>query len=134
MKNTINNYILIKEKVISGNKLGREIGFKTANIKYFNKFLKNGVYMAKVKYNNIIYDGIANYGIKPTISNKNEYLLEVNIFDFNKNIYNEYIEILLMDKIRDEIKFNSLNDLKNQIKKDIGEVKEKFNYIKNFSF
>ena len=129
-RNTMNDkYILIKGKVIYGNQIGRTIGFRTANILYFNKNIKKGVYMVKVKYNSIWYNGIANYGTKPTVSNKNEYSLEVNIFDFDKNIYNEEIEVLLMDKLRDEIKFNSLNELKSQIETDVKEAKRKFTHI-----
>lgn len=111
----------VKNKVIKGEQLGRTLGFKTANIIYPENIadIKNGVYGANVIYQNKKYKGILNLGVKPTVSNLNKRILEVNIFDFDKDIYNEKITVEFEEKIRDEKKFSSVEELKIQIEKDI---------------
>ncbi|MFL2661037.1 MAG: riboflavin biosynthesis protein RibF [Alphaproteobacteria bacterium] len=117
----------ISGRVAKGEKKAREIGFRTANIKA-EKFcdILYGVYMVSVKFDNKITDkiflGIANYGIKPTF-NKKSPLLEVHIFDFNNEIYNERISVIFHKFIRPEKKFESIVKLKDQIIKDINKVK-----------
>lgn len=112
---------LVDGKVVEGNKIGRTIGFKTANLCYPNDIvdLENGVYGCEIIFDDKIYKGVANLGIKPTISDKNIKSLEVNIFDFDKDIYGENITVEFIEKIRNEIKFNSLKDLTIQIQKDV---------------
>ena len=117
----------ITGRVIRGEKKAREIGFKTANIKvngYCN--LKYGVYQVSIelpkKLESKVFFGIANFGIKPTF-NKSEPLLEVHLFDFNKEIYNERLEVTFHKFIRPEKKFESIVKLKDQIIKDINQVK-----------
>ncbi len=106
--------------VVQGNKIGRTIGYPTANIKV-NDNLKlipaNAVYAVDVAYNNSIYKGMMNIGIKPTIGGKTQ-TIEVNIFEFNKDIYGEEIRITIKQKLRDEIKFANINELKNQLAMD----------------
>lgn len=112
----------ISGKVIKGNQLGRTIGFPTANIDYPEKKaeIPYGVYCAEVKYMDNHYRGMLNYGVKPTVKNgKNNPVAEVYIIDFDKDIYGETIKISVLDKIRNEKKFESLEDLKNQIEKDL---------------
>lgn len=112
----------IEGKVIEGAKLGRTIGFPTANIIYPEDKVQipYGVYSADIIADGEKYKGMMNYGIKPTISESvNEPIAEVHIIDFNKNIYNNLIRIHIKNKIRDEKKFNSLEDLKQQINEDI---------------
>ena len=114
--------------VINGNHIGRTMGFRTANIyfpKNFNK-IENGVYLVKIKYNEKIYFGISNCGVKPTVSNKDEYLVEVHIFDFNKDIYGESIEIEFLRMIRKEKKFSSILELQKQIENDVKTAKKMF--------
>lgn len=111
----------IQGRVIHGNQLARQLGFPTANILLHRKKpALHGVYFVKVK--NIIssqYDmGIANIGIRPTINGKTA-VLEVNIFDFNQDIYGQYLDVEFIEKIRDEVKFASLAALQTQIKQDI---------------
>lgn len=107
--------------VIKGNQIGKTIGFPTANIEYpKNKAqIPFGVYSAKVKLKNKTYNGMLNYGIKPTINKDCKPVAEVHIIGFNRDIYGEKTEIEILDKIRDEKKFNSLDELKQQITKDI---------------
>ena len=114
--------------VIEGDKRGRSINFPTANIKLENLIMPAfGVYSVSVKgIENKIYNGIANIGRRPTVNNRGV-LLEVNIFDFNKNIYGKEISVNLLNFIRKEKKFDGIESLKTQIKNDVRVSKEFFN-------
>ncbi|XKM12999.1 bifunctional riboflavin kinase/FAD synthetase [Orbaceae bacterium ac157xtp] len=123
----------IQGKVIHGNQLARKLGFPTANI-HLNRLKPalHGVYFVKVDNvcNNEVHYGIANIGIRPTINGKVA-ILEVNIFDFNQDIYGQYLQVEFIKKIRDEVKFDSLADLQLQIAQDIciaEQIKAKFYY------
>lgn len=112
----------ISGEVIYGNQIGRTIGFPTANLIYPEKKVKIpfGVYSAGVNVQNDDYTGLLNYGVKPTVAGgERKPLAEVHIIGFNKDIYGEEIRISINKKIRDEQKFSSLNELKNQINKDM---------------
>jgi riboflavin kinase/FMN adenylyltransferase len=113
-------------RVISGNQMGRRIGFNTANVRLFdNKPFLSGVFAVNVIVDNKIYPAIANWGIRPTF-NGNKPRLEVHIFDFDQNIYGKLIKVEFIKKIRDEKKFADVDELKNQIKQDIVEVRKIF--------
>lgn len=114
-------------KVVEGNKIGRTIGFPTANIiPPKNKLLlPDGVYITKTKYNNKIYNSITNIGINPTVNNVHR-TIETNIFNFNQNLYDKIIEVYFYDWIRSVRKFNGIDDLKEQIAKDIKVAKSFF--------
>ena len=86
----------------------------------------SGVYAVKCMVNNAIYLGIANMGIRPTVGGKRP-VLETHIFDFEKDIYGRRITVQFIEKIRDEVKFDSIDLLKSQIKKDIEEAKKILN-------
>jgi riboflavin kinase / FMN adenylyltransferase len=106
--------------VVKGQQLGRELGFPTANLKLnldIPLFLANGVYAAQVRLDTIKHLGMVNIGIRPTL-NQHELTVEVNIFDFDEDIYGREISIHFVERIRDEQKFNSLEELKKQIEKD----------------
>ena len=122
------NY-LFSGKVIQGNQLGRQIGFPTANIYIENKYKiipKNGVYIVEVFFNEKSFNGMMNIGLKPTIGGKN-ISIEVNIFNFDQDIYNQKISISVLEFIRSEIKFNNIEQLKNQIKIDAIKATNYFN-------
>ena len=111
----------IEGKVETGRRVGGKIGFATCNIDIGNYIIaKPGVYSVKVKLDNIkkTISGIANLGFRPTF-NQNKILLEVNLFNFNKNIYNKKLAVEFIKFIRREKKFKSIKQLTNQIKKDI---------------
>lgn len=110
---------MLKGKVVEGKKLGRTMGFPTANLNYNDDFIipQNGVYFTLVKYKENTYKGITNIGTNPTVG-INNLTIETYILDFNDNIYGEFIKIYFINKIRNEQKFNSLADLKYQLKKD----------------
>ncbi len=107
-------------QVVEGNKLGRTIGYPTANINVKEKYKiipGDGVYAVHIQLNQGFYDGMLNIGNRPTINGTSR-VIEVNIFNFDASIYNENIKIEFVKRIRDEIKFPSLNDLKAQLFKD----------------
>ena len=107
-------------KVVRGNSIGKTLGFPTANIKIgtdLKLIPKNGVYLISTIINQKIIFGMMNIGIKPT-TNENTKSIEVNLFDFNQDLYDTSITIYIKQFLREEIKFDSLNELKLQIEKD----------------
>lgn len=114
-------------RVIHGNKLGRTIGFPTANIRLHRQVNPvKGVYAVKVRLKSgEIFNGVANMGKRPTINGVLQ-LLEVYLFDFNQNIYDELVEVEFCHKIRNEIKFPSFYELKAQIERDVETAKKFF--------
>ena len=126
VKKIIGDYWKILGEVIEGDKRGREIGFPTANI-LLNNLIKPdfGVYAVKIDYNNDTYDGIANFGVRPTFDKtKSLPILEVHLFNFSDNLYGKEIIISFVDFIRKEKKFNGLESLKSQIQLDINIAKD----------
>lgn len=110
----------ITGKVVKGNSIGHSIGFPTANIEIPNVYkliAANGVYACRAEIEGSIYSGMSNIGTRPTIDH-GELTIEINIFNFNKDIYGETITIYFVDRLRDEIKFSDLEALKEQLKKD----------------
>lgn len=119
--------------VVKGKQLGRTIGFPTANIhieELYKLVPKNGVYIVKCWYQNETIFGIMNIGNRPTVDGENQ-TIEVNLFDFNKEIYDEDLSVEVLEFIRDEIRFDSLDLLKIQIRKDKFTAQ---NFIKTFDF
>jgi len=106
--------------VIHGNKLGRELGFPTANLmlKFKLKLIPaDGVYMVKVIHNNKEYKGMMNIGYKPTVHSQ-ERTIEVHIIDFDSIIYGENIQVYLLERIRNEVSFMNIDELKQQLISD----------------
>lgn len=118
----------IKGKVVKGEQIGREIGFPTANLDWDKNILipQAGVYAVQVLVNGELKQGVLNIGLKPTVAKQNKLTMEVNILDFTREIYNDDIEVIFYKKLRDEIKFNTLNDLKSQIKLDVAYTRKFF--------
>ncbi len=108
--------------VIEGEQIGRKIGFPTANIKVLEKHKLlpgNGVYAVHVTVKNHQYKGMLNIGSRPTINNDaDRSSIEVHLFDMNEAFYNETIQVEFSTKLRDEIKFVNLDELKTQLHKD----------------
>ena len=110
----------LKGKVTEGEHLGQTIGFPTANIQVADKHKlipADGVYAVHVKSGWRIYKGMMNIGFRPTVSGLHK-SFEVHIIDFDKQIYGEDITVFFKARIRDEIKFESLEQLKEQLEKD----------------
>ncbi len=121
---TANSYLgysySITGTIIEGKKIGRSINFPTANIKVSEEYKlipKNGVYIVSIELNNKLYYGMMNIGTNPTISKGNQ-SIEVHIFDFNESVYDQNIKVNFLDRIRDERKHESLEELKLQLEKD----------------
>ncbi|MFA8300465.1 MAG: bifunctional riboflavin kinase/FAD synthetase [Hyphomicrobiales bacterium] len=116
----------IKAKVIHGDELGRKIGFPTANLnvkEHYRLLGFEGVYACHVEWKGKMYKGMCNIGVRPTL-NKSELKYEVYILDFNSDIYGQIITVYFEKRIRDEIKFNSLEELKAQLERDKETVRE----------
>lgn len=108
-------------RVVCGHKLGRKLGFPTANLDTgIYKILPLGVFAVKVRVGKQIYNGFCNIGFRPTVNPLDTLLplVEVHIFNFRQSIYGRKITIWFYEKLRDEIKFGSLEALKNQLLKD----------------
>ena len=122
----------ISGEVVDGFRNGRKIGFPTANIKTDGNIIipSNGVYAVTVNLNDgDIKKGMLNIGIRPTFDNGKNRSVEVNIFDFSENIYGKQIEIMFYDRIRNERKMQSLEELEKQLENDRITAKE---ILKNY--
>lgn len=106
--------------VIKGKQIGRTIGFPTANINNddVKKMLKTGVYGVNVYYNDNVYLGMMNIGHNPTCNFTNDLSIEINLFDVNKDLYKQTLKIEVFCFIRDELKFNNVDELIAQLEKD----------------
>jgi riboflavin kinase/FMN adenylyltransferase len=113
--------------VIRGERIGRSLGFPTANLELQagNKLLpKNGVYIVAVRIGEEIHDGIMNIGLRPTVSKQMHISLEVHIFITSGDLYGRHLQIALLDRLRDEIRFENREQLSAQIRSDIAFAKE----------
>ena len=113
--------------MIYGKQLGRVIGFPTANLRFENKIYPEfGVYGVKIHIQDDkkVYNGVMNIGRNPTVD-VGVLSVETNIFDFNADIYGKVILIEVLKNIRKEKKFNSVDELKNQIGNDVNYWKNK---------
>ncbi len=121
LANTFLSYpFFITGNVIRGDQIGRQIGYPTANIVIEEKYKLiplDGIFAVKVKTGDTVYNGMAYIGTRPTINGTTRNI-EVNLFDFDKDIYNQQICMEFYHFIRDDMKFDSLDSLKEQIRKD----------------
>lgn len=111
---------MLTGKVIKGKGLGKQLGFATANIfirEDYKLIPKHGSYVVTSSIKNHLVYGMLNIGMNPTVSGDDE-SIEVHFFDFNKEIYNKTIQINLLHRLRDEVKFESIDALKAQLLKD----------------
>lgn len=110
----------VRGQVIKGNQRGRTIGFPTANIDVYDDVIipLKGVYVAQVTYNQNQYPAMVNIGHNPTFNAKHDVSIEAYILDFNETIYGHTLTIHFLQRIRDEKKFNSIQELINQLNED----------------
>jgi riboflavin kinase / FMN adenylyltransferase len=119
----LGNKFTMQGRVIHGQKNGRKFGFPTANIAVKRKVLPiKGVFVVAATVNNTQYFGVANIGNKPTLDGIKP-VLEVHIFDFSHDIYGQRMTIEPLVKLRDEQKFESVDQLISQIKRDVADAK-----------
>ena len=120
----LGRYYSIEGEVIKGHSRGKDLGIPTANISTENEILPPGVFITSTKLDNRFYQSITNIGFCPTFGQKS-LNIEVHLFNFNKDIYGKRLKIYFLKKIREEMKFNSPNELVRQIHSD-------FQVAKNF--
>lgn len=126
----LGRFYILHGRVVHGEKRGKKIGFPTANIEPESKkkiIPKNGVYAVWIRVDGRYYQGMMNIGIRPTFDGETK-TLEVNIFDFNENIYGKMVQIQFADRIRDEQKFKGIDEIKKQLSNDKETAK---NLLKN---
>lgn len=121
----------ISGRVIDGDKLGRQIGFPTANIQLKHSPPLNGIFVVSVYGANpsspeIPLPGVASLGVRPTIHDNGKPVLEVHLFDFNDDIYGQRLRVDFLHKLRNEEKYADINTLVRQIEKDVAQAKEFF--------
>jgi len=117
----------ISGKVVRGAQLGRTLGFPTANVHMrHERPALTGVYAVKLDGKM----GVANLGVRPTIGGIPKLLLEVHVFDFEGDLYDQHVHVQFFEKVREEIKFDSLDALKAQIAKDVVVAKDYFKKIR----
>lgn len=131
--NVCNNYLgynfNINGIVVKGKSIGKSIGFPTANINIAEEYKiipKNGVYLVRCFFEKNKFYGMMNIGYNPTFGS-NKKTIEVNIFDFNRDLYDKNIRIEFLKFIRDEIKFDNAEELQNQL------INDRENCIKNIN-
>jgi riboflavin kinase/FMN adenylyltransferase len=129
-KQMLGRYYQVKGTVQQGkNRGGAQVGFHTANIKLFDELKPlNGVYAVSVIYQEKMYAAVANIGYSPTF-NDQEYTLEIHLLDFSGNLYGQTIRVNFIERLRDEIKFDSIAALSEQIKLDIQHARNVFDTI-----
>ena len=116
--------ITITRQIIKGKNLANKLGFPTANLKYYKKDnLEFGVYIIKALFNKKIFHGLAHVGPSPTLKIKQP-RIEIHLFNFNQDIYQQKITIQFFEKIRPIKKFPTQQKLINQIKQDIQHAKK----------
>lgn len=121
--------------VTRGAGMGRKLGFPTANLAYRDQLVpKRGVYISQVKFEGKLYPSITNIGYAPTVqSGKNYLALETHLFDWDKDLYEKPIEVIFYERMRDEVKFSSIDELKTQIFQDIDQAREFFSHLSEIS-
>lgn len=117
-------------RVVQGSAIGRKLGFPTANLDVESELKlipHSGVYAVNVLLESgAICEGMMNIGIRPTVGDSENTVIEVNLFDFKENIYGQHVTVQLLSRFRDEAKFNSLEDLKKQLSQDEKSIRSYF--------
>jgi len=123
-KTYMGRHYAIGGEVVVGNRLGRKLGFPTSNLVIDQDMVTppNGVYITYCTYNGVQYPSVTNVGIKPTIGTYTKNV-ETHIFNFDKELYGKHITVEFLKKTRDEVKFDSVRDLSEQIVRDCREAK-----------
>ncbi len=114
-----------------GQQLGRQLGVPTANV-HLHRYRSplHGVFTVSVKFRDGSSGrGVANIGVRPTVTGDKKPLLEVHLFDFTRTIYGEMIDVIFHSKLRDEKKFNSLEELQLQLQTDIAQARQFFSHF-----
>ncbi|MBE6188264.1 MAG: riboflavin kinase [Alistipes sp.] len=106
-------------EVVSGNQLGRKLGFPTANMDITNRTdITNGVYRSQIVVDGVVYNAMSNVGVRPSVDGTGRWL-ETHIFNFHGDLYGKVLSVRLVEKIRDERKFASVAELRQQLEHDM---------------
>ncbi len=127
----LGRYYMLNGTVVHGDKRGKEIGYPTANImpEHPNKIIpKDGVYAVKVRVDGQWFSGMMNIGTRPTFEGEDKRTLEVNLFDFDDEIYGKSLQVRFVKRIRDERKFSGVDELVEQLRED---EKQSLRILKN---
>lgn len=130
VSNMLGYAFTVSGKVMHGKKLGRQLGFPTANIQLpevYKILPALGVYAVEADIDGKTHKGMLNIGIRPTVDNRGLKAIEANFFDFSGNLYDKHLTLRFLSRIREEKKFDSLDALKQQISLDRLSVLEYFN-------
>ncbi|MFA8342031.1 MAG: bifunctional riboflavin kinase/FAD synthetase [Rhodothermaceae bacterium] len=130
----LGRYYNIEGKVVKGARRGRQLGFPTANIDadYPDKLIpKKGVYCISSEINGKKFYGIMNIGMRPTFNDVSNYVIEVHFLDFDFDIYGKKIKVEIIERIRDEVKFETKSELINQITRDKAACRELMKKVTN---
>ncbi len=114
-------------KVVTGKRLGRTIGYPTVNLKISSNMtiIRSGVYVTETLRKGVKHQSVTNVGFNPTF-NQNNFNLETYILDFEENIYDEMLRIRFLHRLRDELKFHSVEELKDYIAQDVDKTRDYF--------
>ncbi len=118
----------ISGRIVYGQQLGRKLGVPTANV-HLRRYKSplHGVFTVTVTFaDGSVHNGVANVGVRPTVNGVKKPLLEVHIFDFSRTVYGAMIDVAFHTKLRDEQKFNSLDELQAQLQTDIAQARQFF--------
>ncbi|HEY0891573.1 MAG TPA: riboflavin kinase, partial [Cellvibrio sp.] len=118
----------ISGRIAYGQQLGRKLGVPTANV-HLRRYRSplHGVFTVTVKFvDGNVHQGVANVGVRPTVTGDRKPLLEVHLFDFSRKVYGAMIDVIFHTKLRDEKKFNSLDELQTQLQTDIAQGQDFF--------
>lgn len=126
----LNRRFTMSGRVMHGHKRGRELGFPTANIRVKNrKTPLRGVFAVTITLEScLVYEGVANVGTRPSIEDATAVLLEAHLFEFSGDLYSQRVSVSFFEKLRDETKFNSLEQLTDQIAVDSQQAKQYFKH------
>lgn len=113
----MSDMLTIEGEVIHGAKLGRRMGFPTANMEVGGVDVENGVYLSRVSIDGREWKAMSNVGVRPSVDGKCR-LLETHIFDFRGDLYGRRLSVCLIRKIRDERRFASVDELRAQLQAD----------------
>lgn len=120
----LGRYPMLRGVIVHGDHRGRELGYPTANLETPDKKLipANGIYAVRVRLGNEWYDGAASIGIRPTFGGGRR-LIEIYILDFSRWIYGEELEVFFVERLRDELKFDNIQALLDQMALDVKQAR-----------
>ena len=115
--------MIVEGEVIHGQQLGRRLGFPTANIDVEHvDNIENGVYLSRVEIDGHTYWAMSNVGVRPSVDGRQR-LLETCVFDYSGDLYGRILRVELLQKIRDERKFASVDELKSRLEQDAAHIR-----------